>query len=539
MKTFARIGIALLFALPPASLADVLPPPPPPILSVNVADHCTASDSGGTAHTYSTSQFLGICALVAAQEQGAVSSYQLTYDNTFGFYVQTLNGTAPSATQYWALYKNGAYSDAGLSTMTIVSGDQLSFQLTDWTDNSTIGSPVLFKIGTLISPPAATTAGGGSGGIWMHPPFDVPAAFEYLESVQNSDGSFGSPMLNDWVAIASAVGESPTLRAKLTAYETAHPVISTVVTENERHAMALEALGINPYSGTPVDYIEPIIRSFDGTQFGDPSLVNDDIFAIFPLLHAGYEKNDPVIASTTAFILSRQGTSGLWNDSVDLTAAAIQALRLMPDSGNVRYAISKATGYLRDKQLEDGSFGAPYSSSWMLQAIAAMNGTATDWQQDSYTPDYYLATLQDSDGGVHASSTADRVWATAYAIPGIRRATWDSLLSSFAKPLPVTTSATSAPAATSTAETATSTPESPAVNAAQAPAPAHAPDNENPQTPINESSATGSPATSSDAQAASAVLSVNSTDPWQYTLLVPFLILLAALGFKYRKKLGI
>lgn len=525
MKTFARIGIALIFALPSVSFADVLPPPPPPpILSVNVTDYCTASDSGGTAHPYATSQFLGICALVAAQEQGAVSSYQLTYDDAFGFYVQTLNGIAPSATQYWALYKNDAYADAGLSTMTIVSGDQLSFQLTDWTDNSTIGSPVLFKIGTLISPPVATTAGGGSGGIWMHPPFDVPAALRYLESVQNPDGSFGSPMLSDWVAIAAAVGESPALRAKLAAYETTHPVISTVVTENERHAMALEALGVNPYSGTPVDYIEPIIRSFDGTQFGDPSLVNDDIFAIFPLLHAGYETGDPVIASTTAFILSKQGANGLWNDSVDLTAAAIQALTLMPDSGNVRYAISKATGSLRGKQVEDGSFGDPYSSSWMLQAIAAMNGTATDWQQDSYTPDYYLATLQDSDGGVHASSTSDRVWATAYAIPAIRRATWGNLLTSFAKPVPVATS-------TSAAATET-TPTDTASTAGTSPVPTQDETTPSPATggsPVEVGTTTG-------AQAAGAALSVDLTDPWQYILLLPFLILLAALGLKYRRK---
>ncbi|OGG52497.1 hypothetical protein A3C20_01830 [Candidatus Kaiserbacteria bacterium RIFCSPHIGHO2_02_FULL_55_25] len=532
MKLFARIGIALIVIAPSVSFADILPPPPPPILSVNVADHCTASDSVGTAHTYVTSQFLGICALVAAQEQNVVTAYSLQ-NFSFGLMLISLNGTAAGATEYWKISQNGTEAAVGLSDMTVASGDTLSFQLTDWMTSTDTGSPVLFKIGTLISPPVATTAGGGGGGIWMHPPFDVQTAFRYLESIQNPDGSFGSPMLNDWVAIASALGESPALRAKLTAYEVAHPVISTIVTDNERHAMALQALGINPYSGTPVDYIEPIVRSFDGTQFGDPSLVNDDIFAIFPLLHAGYETNDPIIASTTAFILSKQGANGLWNDSVDLTAAAIQALALVRNSGEVRHAISKATGSLRGKQVKDGSFGDPYSSSWMLQAIAAMNGTATDWQQDSYTPDYYLATLQDSDGGVHASSTNDRVWATAYAIPAIRRATWDSLLSSFAKPVSATIATSTVvseatPTYTvSTAVTSLVPPQDvgPAAQDETVPSPTTEP-------PVEADTTTG-------AQAASAALSVDSTDLWQYILLVPFLILLTALGLKYRRKRGI
>src|SRR3989344_5361377 len=536
MNTLARIGIALIVIAPSVSFAQVAPPspPPPPIPTVSVTDTCTPATTGGVSHT-DTAQFLGICALLAAKDQSAVSGYSLSsYDPVFGFFLESINSVLPGATEFWAVDKDGDDS-LGLSSMTIAQENIITFQLTDWTTSTTIGDPVRFKIGTLTAIPAEPTpsASGGSGGIWMHAPFDVPAALLYLESVQNPDGSFGSPMLNDWVAIASALGESPALRAKLVAYEVAHPVISTIVTDNERHAMALQALGVNPYSGTPVDYIEPIVRSFDGTQFGDPSLVNDDIFAIFPLLHAGYETNDPIIASTTAFILSKQGANGLWNDSVDLTAAAIQVLALVPNSGEVRHAISKATGNLRDKQHDDGSFGGPYSSSWMLQAIAAQGGTASDWQQHSYTPDYYLATLQDSDGGVHASSTNDRVWATAYAIPAIRRATWDSLLSSFAKPVSATIATSTVvseatPTYTvSTAVTSLVPPQDvgPAAQYETVPSPTTEP-------PVEADTTTG-------AQAASAALSVDSTDLWQYILLVPFLILLTALGLKYRRKRGI
>ena len=37
---------------------------------------------------------------------------------------------------------------------------------------------------------------------------------------------------------------------------------SSTVTDNERHAMALMSLGINPYSGTSVNYIKKIVDSF-------------------------------------------------------------------------------------------------------------------------------------------------------------------------------------------------------------------------------------------------------------------------------------
>src|SRR3989344_1675959 len=118
---FASIALALIFACTPLSANAQTPP------AVNVPNHCTASDTGGVAHTY-TGQFLGICALVAAKEQGAVNDYELIYDNSFGFYLQSLNGIIPSATQYWALYKNSAFSSDGLSSMTLVEGDVLAFQ---------------------------------------------------------------------------------------------------------------------------------------------------------------------------------------------------------------------------------------------------------------------------------------------------------------------------------------------------------------------------------------------------------------------------
>ncbi len=438
------IPVLALVLAPSFAFADFDLPPVPPVPSVNVADHCTAADSGGTPHSYSTSQYLGICALVAAKEQSAVSNYELTYDNSFGFYVQSLNGVSPSSTQYWALYLNHGYSNDGLSTMTVQVNDILTFQLTDWTDNSTVGLPVEFSIGSLTSSPKAAST--MSGGMTLHDPFSIPRAVVYLWDKQKADGSFGNELLNDWIAIATAGGDAGDIRKHLTEFERTHQPTLSTVTDYERHAMALQALGIDPYTGTPTDYIAPIVAAFDGVQTGDKSLVNDDIFAVFPLLHAGYTQGDNMLQNIGTFIIANQNSDGSWSSNADMTAAGIQAISLLKNIPGAPEAVAKALAYLHKTQAKDGGFGSSQSTSWVLQAIWSQNQLPRDWASDVYfTPDYYLAAKQDVDGGVEPKTTDEmtRMWATAYAIPAIERKPWDELLSTFNKPAPAPAVATS------------------------------------------------------------------------------------------------
>jgi hypothetical protein len=66
--------------------------------------------------------------------------------------------------------------------------------------------------------------------------------------------------------------------------------------------MAIMSLNINPYQGTETNYIEKIIDSFDGNQFGDSSLYNDDVFALLVLLKAGYKYNDEIIKNVVRLL---------------------------------------------------------------------------------------------------------------------------------------------------------------------------------------------------------------------------------------------
>ncbi|MEK7114183.1 MAG: hypothetical protein AAB850_01390, partial [Patescibacteria group bacterium] len=375
MKKVINFFSALIIGLAPFS-AYAAP------IAVDVPNACTVTDTDGVQYIFpqsdSPSSYLGICALEAAQEAGLVA-FTLTNDPSFGLYIQSVNDIEPGATEYWAIWDNGVMAACGIGCIPLSQDDTLSFILTDWMTNVE-GATIVLYVHSLISPPPPPppNGGGGGGGI-PNSQLNVANALAYLASKQHEDGSFGSPLLSDWVALAFAAADPGDAKVKLREYaRTATPTLSSV-TDYERHAMALEALGINPYSGTLVDYIAPIVRAFDGTQVGDASLDNDDIFALFPLLSAGYSANDPIIQKTTAFILSRQGQNGSWDKSVDMTAAAIQALvpvRMLPD---VSLALIRAEGYLRKEQPDEAVPGNSFSTSWVRQAISALSWTPSGW----------------------------------------------------------------------------------------------------------------------------------------------------------------
>ncbi|QQG37917.1 MAG: DUF4430 domain-containing protein [Candidatus Kaiserbacteria bacterium] len=429
VRTFSLFWITLLFAFPAYAA-----------VSVNVPQQCTVVDSDGISHSYSTGQYLGICALQAAIDSGGVSGVSLSNAfPAFGLFVTAVNSVAADPfSEYWALYQNGGFAAVGLTQMTVATGDTITFELHDFSDTY-LGSELELSIASLVSPSPVVSAPQGGTGLTLHDPFDVPKAVAYLSGVQKSDGSFGSDLLNDWVAIMTATDKAPELKEKLRSYMRSHTPTLQSATDFERHAMALESLGIDPYTGTSIDTITPIVNAFDGTQVGSSAFVNDDIFAIFPLLNAGYTSNDELIQKITSYILSLQSPDGSWAKSVDLTAAAMQALEATDLSGS-KDAVKRAVEFLRTKQSEDGGFGSSPSTSWVLQAIRAIGQSPFDWSNGTYKmPDYYLATLQERDGGVEPTSASvdTRVWATAYAIPAIERATWDELLMNFPKPQPI------------------------------------------------------------------------------------------------------
>jgi len=346
-------------------------------------------------------------------------------------------------------------SSLGLCTLTASTSDLVLYAVKSHFATST--SKIFAKTDTITAPdPTPTETGSGGSSSPTPPPqksVDGAGAVSFLYSKQQSDGSFSNDLYTDWAALAlSGTGETEQKR-NLTAFiltKSPHP---SSVTDYERHAMVLMAYGINPYSGTSINYISPIIEAFDGEQIGEKGLINDDIFALFPLLKVGYSTSDSMIETIALHIIRSQKENGSWNDSIDMTAAAIQALSQVQAVTGTPTALSKAKNYIVNKQESDGGFGSVFSTAWVIQAIHALGeDPLTTKNNAGKNPLDSLAGLQAPDGGFEFESSAGtRIWSTSYALSGILGRTWSSLLSSFSKQeIPVTN--TVPPASTNTQE---------------------------------------------------------------------------------------
>jgi len=262
--------------------------------------------------------------------------------------------------------------------------------------------------------------------------FSIPSAVSFLTTNQKNDGSYGNSLYTDWAAVgisASSIGGS--VKQKISDYLKNNPLDSLIVSDNERHAMALMSLGLNPYSDTSINYIKKITDSFDGNQIGDKNLFNDDIFALIVLSKAGYNENDDLIIKDVNYLLSKQQTDGSWG-SVDLTAAAIQALNNFRGINGVSSSITRALKNLSKFQGSDGGFGNSFSTSWAIQGLSI---EAPLYVSEINKADEYLALKQQNDGGVDDgnNSIENKIWLTSYSIPAISHLSWSNILKSFNK----------------------------------------------------------------------------------------------------------
>lgn len=399
----------------------------------------------------------------------AVTATATQYDPVNGVYVPvsgyTLGATQPNPADPW--------NPLEIATSSVNASGQALFTLSaTGTYAMGIKEDYYFPTTPLTvteAPPSSGGSSGGAAGSTVPTAFDVPKALAFLASQQKPDGSFTSLMLTDWSAIA--LSAYPSAARDLVRLYLSTPKTLASITDYERHAMALQSLGINPYNGAGTDVIAPIVAAFDGTQIGDASLVTDDIFALFPLLHAGYIQEDALVRSIAAFIISKQKPDGSWESSVDVTAAAVQALGPLYTVPGYGPALGRASGYIASKQQSDGGWGNVDSTSWVMTMINAMNeadpSRARSWTTASgKTPKDALAAAQASDGAARPiadpAGTDSRTWSTAYAIVAASGKSWVSLLQNVSKPATpgaggsIISSATST--ATSTPATASTTP---------------------------------------------------------------------------------
>ncbi len=267
---------------------------------------------------------------------------------------------------------------------------------------------------------------------------EVSQSLEWLRSQQQTNGSIGGFATSSWAVMAIvASGEDPhdwsNGNDSIIDYLKKNTDSLSSPTDYSRFILSMVAAGVDPKNVNGTDFVAALESFYNGTQFGDPSLLNDDFWAVMALISAGIDKNDEKIQNAIAYIKSNQNEGdngwsfGLGTDSdVDSTAAAIMALISAGESQSSTH-ITNGLEYMKSKQVSRGGFDSwgfgtsAESNSWAIQAIVAagQNPTSADWTKEGKNPTNDLLSFQNQDGSFNDFNPAPNAWTTSYAIPAL------------------------------------------------------------------------------------------------------------------------
>jgi hypothetical protein len=209
----------------------------------------------------------------------------------------------------------------------------------------------------------------------------MSAPINTAPAVASATAYLQSKPLNPWSIMALAAAGSPASTSSVASALAASASTSTAI-GLEAPILAMTAMGEDPRQAADGEnWVSDLGNFYDGTQIGDTSTLNDDIFGLLALTSAGVSSTDPVVSGTRAFLLNNQNASdGGWayntggTSDTNTTAAAIMAL-LASGSQASDTAMVHAAAYLKSAQNTDGGFTYDPTSQW---------GTSTDASSDSW-----------------------------------------------------------------------------------------------------------------------------------------------------------
>ena len=166
---------------------------------------------------------------------------------------------------------------------------------------------------------------------------EVADALDYLRGEQATSGSISDFSSSAWVVMAiAAAGEDPhdwqvDTNPSIVDYLVANASSAASSTDYARMLLAIAAADEDPTNFGGINFISLLESTYDGTQIGDDSLLNDDFWGVMGLIAAGESPSSEVITDSVTFIKSNQNIDGGWSwgvgqaSDVDDTAAAIMA----------------------------------------------------------------------------------------------------------------------------------------------------------------------------------------------------------------------
>jgi prenyltransferase beta subunit len=276
----------------------------------------------------------------------------------------------------------------------------------------------------------------------------------YMRGAQNADGGFGGsagqpsdPLFSAWVVMAlAAAGINPKDQhvvggTDAYTYVAAHAAALSDTTDFERALLVAIASGTSPRDFGSRDLIAAILTrrlpdgSFTHGAGGATGGINDTAFAMLGLSATEEATKTDIISCAAAWLVGVQSADGGWSwapgreESSDMTAAVIQALRIAAPTAKRAEAQRRGWAYLRATQRDDGGFAQTpddpesntASTAWTLQAMWASAIDPTTWRRAGGTPLDYLASMQQPDGSIMymKGHSLNDLWMTAYAAPAL------------------------------------------------------------------------------------------------------------------------
>jgi energy-coupling factor transport system substrate-specific component len=262
---------------------------------------------------------------------------------------------------------------------------------------------------------------------------DVSRGADWLVSVQNADGGFGSSPQDDsgaemtaWAMLGlEAASRNPLdiSRAGSTPVDFLRGAVDTLKSPGSlaRTILALEGAGVDPRQFGGTNLVSRLLakRRDNGSYEGWPG---STAFAVIALRAADAAGG---LDRTLSWLREVQNDDGGWGDvpgspsTADGTGAVMQALS--PDSK----AVHRGVSYLRQAQRPGGGFPLggnsavnSQSTAWAIQGILAAGGDPDSYRRGGTSAPQYLGARQEKDGHYRYSKSSDQtpVWVTGQVL---------------------------------------------------------------------------------------------------------------------------
>jgi len=265
---------------------------------------------------------------------------------------------------------------------------------------------------------------------------EVADALDYLRGQQGSDGSIGDFATSAWAVMAiAAAGEDPnswqvSSNPTIVDYLATNADSASSANDYSRMILAIAAASEDPTNFGGRNFLSLLEATYDGSQIGDSSLLNDDFWGVMALVAAGEDPASAIIQDSVSFILTNQNGDGGWSwgvgqaSDVDDTAAASMALIAAGQSVG-----ADALAYIKSNQVDNGGFeswGSTNSAtdSWGIDSIAAAgeDPTSAGWQSGlGNDPVDDLLSFQNADGSFNwtQATPSNMALMTSYAITAL------------------------------------------------------------------------------------------------------------------------